>query len=250
MKALKGSVFAALALVIAGCGGGEEGGNAQATVDKNMPLTQVPAPNGGDWTQTVTQTSEGGFLMGNPAAKVKVIEYGSMTCGHCATFAEEGEPQLVDKYVKSGQVSFEFRNFVRDPADVAAALLARCNGPSAFFPLTDQLFAAQAEWLGKLQGLTPEQQQQMAGMSQEQAVAALGQAAGLDQFVRVRGIPAAKAQSCLADKAGLQRLVDIQAQAVKQHNIQGTPAFLINNSVVAGNPDWQTLEPAIQAALR
>jgi protein-disulfide isomerase len=249
MKLFKGSAVAALALAVAGCGG-DAGGNAQGTADKNMPLTQIAAPNGGDWTQMVTQTPEGGFLMGNPAAKVKVVEYGSMTCGHCATFAEQGEPQLVDKYVKSGQVSFEFRNFVRDPADVAAALLARCNGPSAFFPLTDQLFAAQAEWLGKLQGLTPAQQQQLAALPQNQSIAAMAQAAGLDQFVRVRGIPAAKAQSCLADTAGLQRLVDIQTQAVQQHKVNSTPTFLINGKVAEASADWAALEPAIQAALR
>jgi protein-disulfide isomerase len=42
-------------------------------------------------------------------------------------------PQLVDKYVKTGQVSFEFRHLVRDPADLAAALVARCGGPTPFF---------------------------------------------------------------------------------------------------------------------
>ena len=71
-----------------------------------------------DWTKTVTVTPDGGYRMGNPAAPVKLVEYGSLTCGACGRFAQEGVPQLVSKYVRTGRVSFEFRNYVRDPADI------------------------------------------------------------------------------------------------------------------------------------
>jgi protein-disulfide isomerase len=81
------SLFAA-ALLVSACGG--EGSNTAAT--SNAPLEQVAAPNGGDWTKTVTQTAEGGMLMGNPSAPVKVVEFGSMTCHICQEFAAEGEP--------------------------------------------------------------------------------------------------------------------------------------------------------------
>ena len=247
MKALTCSGLAALALTLAGCGGGEEG-NAQQGAS-NAPLTQIAAPNG-DWSQVVNQSPEGGFVMGNPNAPVKLVEFGSMTCGHCATFAAEGEPALIDKYVKSGQVSFEFRNFVRDAADIAAALIARCNGPSAFFPLTDQLFAAQKDWLGALSSMPRQQAEQMASLSPQQQVAAYAQIGGLDQFARTRGIPAAKAQSCLADQAALQRLVDMGQKAAAQYKIPGTPAFAINGRLVEDAADWKMLEPKLQAALR
>jgi protein-disulfide isomerase len=249
MKAYKISAAAILALAIAGCGDDATSG-ANAAAEQNFQVEQVAAPNGGDWTQTVSETPEGGFRMGNPDAKVKVVEFGSMTCGVCAAFAQEGEPALIEKYVKSGQVSFEFRNFVRDGADLAAALLARCGGPTAFFPLTDQLFASQAEWLGKLQTMSPAQAQQLDGLPPGQAAVGLAQAAGLDQFVRVRGIPASKAQACLADEAKVKRLVDGTQAAVKQYQVPGTPTFLINNNVVPESANWKSLEPAIQQALR
>ena len=245
MKAFTGSAIAALALMLAGCGGDEGAANGQAA-EQNFQVEQVAAPNG-DWTQVTAATPQGGFLMGNPNASVKLVEYGSFTCPHCAKFAEEGVPALVDKYVKSGTVSFEFRNFVRDPADLAAALLARCNGPAAFFPLTDQLFAAQEEWLGRAQTLSPEQQQQISASAQP--AAGFGQALGLDQFVRVRGIPSAKAQACLTDQAQVQRLVEITDAGVKEHQISGTPSFLINNKLAEAS-DWKALEPLLQAALR
>lgn len=244
MKAFTGSAIAALALMLAGCG--EEGAVNNQSAAAPVELKQVPAPNG-DWTQMVSETPQGGFLMGNPQAPVKLIEWGSFTCPHCAEFAEKGVPALVSKYVKSGQVSFEFRNLVRDPVDLAAALLARCNGPAAFFPLTDQLFASQEEWFGKVQALSPQQQQQI-GTSPQPAVG-FAAAAGLDQFARVRGVPAAKAQACLADQAQIQRFVQQNQADSQQYEITGTPNFVINGEKVDAG-DWAQLEPAIQAALR
>ena len=83
---------AALALALAGCGGGD--GNStnlsSATGTSSAPLPQIAAPNNGDWTETVTMTDRGGFLMGNPNAPVKLVEYASITCPHCAEFSEQG----------------------------------------------------------------------------------------------------------------------------------------------------------------
>ncbi|MCA1653471.1 MAG: DsbA family protein, partial [Sphingomonadales bacterium] len=101
---------------------------AAATASTEVTAAPVAAPNGGDWTTVVSRTPAGGFVMGNPNAKVKLIEYGSLTCPHCAEFEEKGGKPLIDNYVKKGLVSFEFRNFVRDPYDITAALIARCGG--------------------------------------------------------------------------------------------------------------------------
>ena len=60
----------------------EKTGNGTAV--SNAPIKAVPPPKGGDWTTVVSATPEGGFVMGNPNAKVKLVEYGSMTCPHCA----------------------------------------------------------------------------------------------------------------------------------------------------------------------
>ena len=247
MKAFTGTGAITLALLLSGCGG--ESGDKGATGNSSAPVASIPAPNGGDWTQTVSETPDGGFVMGNPNAPVKLIEFASLTCGHCATFAAQGEPALIDKYVKTGQVSFEVRNFVRDPADLGAALLSRCNGPAAYFKLTDQLFAAQNEWVGKLQTMTPAAQQQLQAMQPQQQVGALAQQAGLVDFVRVRGVPAQKAQACLADQQALQKLVDMNSKATQRFQIQGTPTFVINGTVVPNASDWGTLEPQLKKAI-
>jgi protein-disulfide isomerase len=78
--------------------------------------------------------------------------------------------------------------------------------------------------------------------------ATLADQAGLVQFVRVRGVPAEKANACLADQAALQKLVDIGSAAQSEHQVSGTPTFLINNEVVEGST-WEQLEPRVRAAL-
>ncbi len=246
MKSLVTGTALALALALTGCG---EGGGSKAGAGESPKVAATPAPNGGDWSAVVSQTPEGGFVMGNPNAPVKLIEFASMTCSHCAAFSEEGAPSLVDKYVKTGQVSFEIRNFVRDPADLAAALLSRCSGPGPYFKLTDQIFAAQHDWLGKLQTMPASLQQQLQAMPPERVVATLADQAGLVQFVRVRGVPADKANACLADKEALQKLVDMSSAAQKDFQVTGTPTFVINNEVVENAGNWATLEPRIRAAI-
>jgi len=192
----------------------------------NAPIEQVKAPNG-DWSALVTETPEGGFLMGNPNAKVKLVEFGSMTCPHCREFDEEAMGPLVETFVKSGQVSFEFRNFVRDGADLSASLIARCNGPAGFFGLTRQLYADQPNWVGKLQTADPATLQRVDALPSTQKPGGFAELLGLQQWASMRGLPTAKANACLSDQTAIDRLVAMQTEAVDQYQIPGKPPFRI-----------------------
>ena len=145
-------------------------GRFQHAAAPKSPRRPLPAPNNGDWSTVVTKTAEGGFVMGNPNAKVKLVEFGSMTCPHCAEFEEQGGKPLIDNYVKKGLVSWEFRNFVRDPFDMAATLLARCGGEANFFGMTRTLFHDQKNWIGKMQAAD---QAQLAGAADHAAGTAI-----------------------------------------------------------------------------
>ena len=212
------------------------------------PVQTVERPASGDWSEAVTATNEGGFVMGNPDAEVKVVEFGSMTCPACAGFDEAGLPPLIEKYVKPGRVSFEFRNYVRDPYDITAALIARCNGAKTFFPLTRALFSSQREWTGKLQQAPAEQMQALQSMPPERQFATIANLAGLQQFAAMRGVPTAKSGQCLADQNEINRLVQMNSDAASQYGVAGTPSFLINGKLLE-TPGYQGLEPAIQEAL-
>ncbi len=223
--------------------------NAAAPADATAAEAATKTGARRDWTLLVSPTPEGGFVMGNPNAPVKLVEYGSLTCSHCADFAAKGAPALRDGYVRDGKVSFEFRNFVRDPIDFTGALLTRCSGAGPFFKLTEQLFADQANMFERFQGLSEAEQRSISALPQNQQFAALAKAGGLDQFVKVRGVAPAKANQCLSDSAAIAKLLEVRQTAVDRYQIQGTPSFLINGELVPNTAAWEELEPKIKAAI-
>lgn len=240
----------ALAAILASAACNAEKGNDAAAATTSGSAKQVPPPKGGDWSTVVTQTAAGGYVMGNPNAGVKLIEYGSMTCPHCAEFDEKGLQPLIDNYVKSGRVSFEFRNFVRDPFDLTASLIARCGGTRQFFPLTRQLFAGQDQWIGKIQSAGAEQQQALAALPPKQQFAAIAKLAGLQQWAAQRGVPSAKSGACLANESEVNRLVQMNGDATQQYpGFRGTPSFVLNGKLLDDTATWETLEPKLRAAV-
>lgn len=235
----------AATLALAACGSKDAAGNVSAPVT----ATPIAAPAGGDWTETVVATPDGGFLMGNPNAPVKLVEYGAFSCSHCAEFSAVGVPKLKSDYVAKGLVSWEFRPFLLSAIDVPIALLAQCQGPAPYFKLADQIFADQPNWMAKLQQTSAADQQALQAMAPAQAGAEIARLAGLDQFMRVRGLPAAKAQACMMDTAAAEKLNQMRNVATEQHGLTGTPTFLINGTTVPETYDWKTLEPKLRAAI-
>ena len=224
-------------VLLAGC-------NKQAAVAEKESSAPAVA---GKWLETTALSPEGGMVLGNPAAQIKLIEYGALTCSHCADFAKESHDGLRAMIAK-GTVSYEFRNFLLGPVDVPAAILARCGGPGPFFTISDQLFATQAEWLGATKNKTAEEQAAWQNFTPEQLAQVLADKLGLVTFVRERGIGADKAKACLADKSAYDTLTQIQKTAQDQFKVTGTPTFIINGLVAEGVGNWQTLEPALKAA--
>jgi protein-disulfide isomerase len=217
----------------------------------NQPvkITQVAPPPGGDWTQVVNATPAG-FMMGNPNAKVKLIEIGALTCPHCKAFDDEGVPTLVDKYVKSGQVSWEFRPYLLHGLDLPAVLIAECNGANSFFPLMRATYKDQQVWIGKIQSAPEAQQQQAQNLPPNQQFLVLARMAGLQDWAAVRGVPQAKSTQCLTDVNRVNQLVQITSDVTNQYpDFEGTPSFILNGKLLEKTATWEALEPQLKAAL-
>lgn len=242
------SLTLAASLALAGCGGDDGANNVGAATNSLPPLTQIPAPNNGDWTQVVSETPDGGYRMGNPDAPVKLLEYASITCPHCAEFAETGTQPLVNTYVRSGQVSYEYRPFMIFPTDPAVFALLRCQGATPFFRLVEQLYATQRDWAVRMQNLPPEQIQATQDMGPSARAAFMIRATGLDQFFRQRGMPEGRINSCLADTSGFERLADITTQASEQAQVQGTPSFWVNGERTDAD-SWPEVEQRLRGAI-
>jgi protein-disulfide isomerase len=234
-------------MVVAGCSGDADNAtsaNGSATAGAGA----IAPPAGTEWATTINATPEGGFVMGNPNAPVKLVEYLSLTCAHCAEFASQAFIPLRDKYIQKGTVSFEIRNYVRDPIDVAAALVTRCNGAGPYFQLTEQMLEGQTAMIERAQAIDEAEFRRIGGLQPGEQFKALAAAVGIDQFARQRGIGADKANACLGDQAGLDQLVAMQKTANDEIQIQGTPSFLINGKLTPNAGTWEALEPLLVAA--
>lgn len=214
------------------------------------PVAVSSAPAGQVWTEMVARTAEGGYRQGNPNAPIKLIEYGSRNCPACGRFAAEGVEPLRAQYISTGQVSYDFRDFlIHGAPDLAAALLNQCVPTEAFFSTLDSLFANQNAFLDKTQMLVKQNPQllaQLQAMPAPQAAAGFAEAIGYIDFMKQQGVPEAKARTCLADQKAIESIAKVNADAANS-GIGSTPTFLINGRVTdAGS--WGELEPLLKAA--
>src|ERR1700682_4921866 len=96
-----------------------------------------------------TPSPLGDMALGPADARVKIIEYASMTCPHCAAFTKETFPKLKATYIDTGKVRYIFREYPLDEVAFLGAILARCiakGDPTKFYNVIDVLFANQNDW--------------------------------------------------------------------------------------------------------
>lgn len=236
-----GAIATPLALGLAACGGSAD----DAAVPSGEPIEKIAPPEGTTWSEVIEETDDGGYRMGNPEAPIKLVEFGSLTCPHCATFAQESDEELRETFVDSGRVSFEFHNFVRDPIDITAAQLTRCGAPESYFALTDQVMANQAEIIEKVQNAGQEEFAAAVNMPEDKRSIAIAELAGLIDFFGARGIAREQAETCLADSGAAQALAQATESKSKALDISGTPTFLINGSKIDLNT-WPKIKERLE----
>jgi protein-disulfide isomerase len=237
-----GLILAPLALSLTACGG-KDNANGGLSGD---PIAKIAPPAGKAWADVVAKTPEGGYRMGNPDAPIKLIEFGSLTCPHCADFAEKSSAELRDNFVASGRVSFEFRNFVRDAIDLTVAQMTRCGAPESYFALTEQAFTNQAAMIGQVQKGGEAAYGAAMKASPEQRGMAIAQLGGLPDFFAARGISKEQAATCLADVKAMEALAKATQDQGKEFDIQGTPTFLINGAK-AEVTGWPELKAKLES---
>lgn len=238
------ALTAPLALALAACGSDATDPAAASAA----PVAAVPAPAGTAWRDTVTETPQEGYLVGNPNAPIKLVEFGSLTCPTCAAFAVEGMEPLLSKYVDSGRVSFELRNFaVHGPVDIVLARMVRCGAKEAVVPLSDQVWHNVQSLTGPLQANQAALEQAMS-LPMDQRFVAMAQLGGFYDFFASRGISADQAKACLADVPSLEKLAAATDRYAKEDGVNGTPTFTLNGKKLDGVNGWAALEPVLQRA--
>ena len=173
-------------------------------------------------------TSVDDMTMGDPKAPVKMVEYASASCTHCATFSNTVLPAFKAKYIDTGKVHYTLKEFLTPPNELAAAgfLTARCAGKDKYFSVLDAIFSSQQEILqtGDMRGI----------------LLRVAQSAGLTE---------SQFNACITDETALKALNARVERAIKQDKITGTPAFFINGkSVGDGEISLAALEKAVAEA--
>lgn len=168
------------------------------------------------------------FSLGSPDAKVKITEYASFTCSHCAHFHETNWAKLKAEYIDTGKVQFTYREVYFDRYGLWAAMIARCGGEMKYFGISDRLFETQSEWAA---GETPQQV--------VENLKKIGRTAGLDD---------AQMDACMQDKATAEALVAMYQKNFEADGVEGTPTLFINGTK-HGNMPWDELKAVIDAEL-
>lgn len=168
------------------------------------------------------------FGMGPVDAKVKVIEYASFTCPHCARFHAEIFPQIKADYIDTGKIRFEYREVYFDRYGLWAGMIARCGGEMRYFGISDILFDTQQEWAA----------------SDDPAVVS----ENLKKIGRSAGMDDAALDVCLKDKPTAEAMLAHYQTNFAADGIEGTPTFMING-VKHSNMDYAGFQKILDAEL-
>ncbi len=211
LNLLKAAALTAF-LGLAGCGG-EGGGNA----------------GGGDrdWGEF---GREGDIVLGDMDAPVSVVEYASVTCGHCAQFHVFTYPFLKAEYIDTGLVRYTMRELPTPPTNMARLgfMIARCVPEDRYYNFIDALMRTQAQW-----AFDRDPNARLAALARLAAQAGLSR----NDF-----------DACRLDQAGLDRINEATA-ASQAAGVQSTPTFFINGEIAEGTMGWEQFEPLLIAQL-
>lgn len=166
------------------------------------------------------------LALGPADAKVVVVEYASMTCGHCANFHNKVFPEFKKKYIDSGKVRFVMREFPLDNLAAAASMLARGAGGDKTYPLIESFFQTQAEWAYAKGSPLPK----------------------LFEIAKQAGFTQESFDKCLTDQKLLDQLTAVRTRASDVFGVNSTPTFFVNGKR-APAPTLEALEALIEPLL-
>ena len=188
--------------------------------------TLIPAHAEGETPAVAPEPSD--FSIGAVDAPVKIVEYASFTCPHCAHFHEVVFAKLKAEYIDTGKVYFTLREVYFDRYGLWAAIVARCGGEMRYFGIHDILFATQKDWAG----------------SDDPAVVV----GNLKTIALSVGMEAAAVDACLNDAPMAEALIKRFETNMAADDVKGTPTIFVNGTKYS-NMSYEDLKAIIDAEL-
>ena len=211
----------------------EEAATEEATSEEATTEAEASAEVSTEATATAdeAEADENGIVemvLGNEDAKVTVMEYASFTCPHCASFHQNQFKQLKADYIDTGKIRFVYRDVYFDRYGLWAAMVARCEGPSKFFGISNLLYEQQREWMDTQDPVKTSE--------------------NLRRLGRIAGLDGDKLTACLEDEDKARALVSWWQENSEADDISSTPTLLINGES-HGNMNYADLKELIEAEL-
>lgn len=194
-----------------------------------------------DWTRAVRPTPDGGRLVGNPAAKVKFVEFASYTCPHCAHFARDSSAE-VTRAIRSGRLAVELRPIVFDQIGLAATIVARCVPATRFWAVNDALYARQDQWYAAARGYAAQNEGNLSRLAMLDQLKTVATKSGIGA---VAGLTEAQTSACFANTPQVNDT--LRAADAAGAIARSTPTFVIGSEKFEGL-DWAALSTKLRAA--
>jgi protein-disulfide isomerase len=182
------------------------------------PQAAAPHPMIAD-AQTVLQITKDDRILGNPDAPITIVEYASLTCPHCAHFANDVFPQIKKEWIDTGKAKFVLRDFPLDEAALRAAMIARCAPPDRFYAFADTFFSTQEKWVR-----TSDYRDALA------------------RLAKLGGMGKEEFDACLQNTGLENKIVEGRLKASQELEVNSTPTFFVNGSKLAGAPTAEEFE--------
>lgn len=233
----------AFGLAVALPAGAQERDTSAEDQLSDPPSAFVPDGRRASWHAEVEQT-ERGFRIGKPDADATLIEWISYTCGHCATFAKEGEGALDLALLAPGHMNVEVRPVIRNGIDLTISMLVQCGGAEGFKDRHRMYLTQQDKWIAKAQA-APASQQAIWARGDAAARLNAAQALDLDDMLAERGMSKVDINGCLGDNQAALKLIQNAQADREEFAIPGTPSFALDGELLADVHNWDSLYPVL-----
>lgn len=185
---------------------------------------KLPAQDTGPLFENIKITDH---VIGNPDAKVTIVEYASLTCPHCANFHENTFKEFKKNYIDTNKVKFVYRNFHLDQLALAATMLAECAPAEQYYPIINLIFSNQSKW-----------------------IRAEKQFAEMVNILKLVGYTDEKVNECFAKKEVISNLLDDRKYAAEVLNVSSTPTLFINGEKQeGGNTGYEAFSATVDGLL-
>jgi len=161
--------------------------------------------------------------IGDENAPITIIEYASLTCGHCAKFHAETLPGLKRDFIETGKVRLIMRDFPLDIFALKAAMLSRCSGNERYFAFVNVLFKGQKNWAHSSDPVK-----------------------SLERISRLGGLSADDIRLCLANTGLEEAILDMRLKGEQKYKVEETPTLIINGEKYNGDYSFEALSSALR----